>query len=474
MKFAEIEVGKMQGKICGEMIKQERREKKCGNTLRAVLLVLAFVFAAGGAPGCRTAEAAAMHYADKEVGAVQEARQSSGAPRRYAYTDGSGRYMVKNGTKWYLYDRNGQPLSGVQYVSLEKKGRRQLERGYYYFGANGRLSTKRTFRTLSETARHRSFEGTYYFGGKKGKLLMKKGWITVGGNRYYLDRSGKRSENCWRSGYYLLSNGKIARSRQVPDGSWVGEDGRKCKKSEVALGGLKKKLNATIHGYRGSWSVYVKNLKTGDVLNINNRSMYPASTIKAFVMATVYDQISKGKLQETGTVQRLLRSMITVSDNESFNALVRILGSGSFLSGAKVVNHYLKKNGYTGTGCHHTLHPAGSSRTSDGRSNSSSAKDCGVLLTRIYRGKCVSKKYSAKMLSLLKQQERRWKIPSGLPSGVRSANKTGETNSTQHDIAIVFGKKVDYVLCVFTSGCGEGSACSGIRRISRQVYDYLN
>ncbi len=382
--------------------------------------------------------------------------------------------MVKNGTKWYLYGMDGQPLSGVQYVSLDKKGSRQLARGYYFFGLNGRLSMKRTFRTLSVATPRRNFEGTYYFGGKNGRLVMKKGWITAGGNRYYVDSTGKRIENRWRSGYYLLSNGRIARSRQTPDGSWVGADGRKCSKSEVALGGLKKKLNATIGGYYGSWSVYVKNLKTGDVLSINNRSMYPASTIKAFVMATVYDQISKGKLQETGTVQRLLRSMITVSDNESFNALVRILGSGSFISGTKVVNKYLKKNGYTGTGCHHTLHPSGSSRVSDGHSNSSSAKDCGVLLTRIYRGKCVSKKYSAKMLSLLKQQERRWKIPSGLPSGVRSANKTGETNSTQHDMAIVFGKKVDYVLCVFTSGCGEGPACSGIRRISRQVYDYLN
>lgn len=54
------------------------------------------------------------------------------------------------------------------------------------------------------------------------------------------------------------------------------------------------------------------------------------------------------------------------------------------------------------------------------------------------------------MLNLLLRQTRRWKIPSGLPSGVRVANKTGETSSVDHDMAIVFGKKTDYVICVFS------------------------
>ena len=93
--------------------------------------------------------------------------------------------------------------------------------------------------------------------------------------------------------------------------------------------------------------------------------------------------------------------MITVSDNESYNELVRRHGGGSFVKGTAVVNQYLKKNGYTRTGCHSSLHPSSSSCASDGGRNTASAKDCGKLLEQIYRGKCVSKQYSKEMLNLL-------------------------------------------------------------------------
>lgn len=70
-------------------------------------------------------------------------------------------------------------------------------------------------------------------------------------------------------------------------------------------------------------------------------------------------------------------------------------------------------------------------------------------MERIYRGKAVSRTYSAQMRDLLLQQERRWKILAGLPSGIKCANKTGETDSYQHDAAIVYGKKTDYVIVIF-------------------------
>ena len=104
--------------------------------------------------------------------------------------------------------------------------------------------------------------------------------------------------------------------------------------------------------------------------------------------------------------------------------------------------------------------------------NVSSAKDCAKLLEEIYEGTCVSKSYSKKMLNLLLKQTRRSKIPSGIPSGIKVANKTGETNSVHHDMAIVYGKKTDYVIAVFTTGCR--TAYYGIREASRTVYNYLN
>ena len=78
------------------------------------------------------------------------------------------------------------------------------------------------------------------------------------------------------------------------------------------------------------------------------------------------------------------------------------------------------------------------------------------------------------MLNLLLAQERRYKIPAGLSSGVKSGNKTGETDSYQHDAAIVYGKKTDYVICVFSRTGSEGYAIPRIKSISGTVYNYLN
>ncbi|MCC8067864.1 MAG: serine hydrolase, partial [Clostridiales bacterium] len=323
--------------------------------------------------------------------------------------------------------------------------------GYYYFNKNGKLSTAKLFRQVKQKVGSLKFNGRYYFGGTNGVLVRKKGWIVYNGKKYYINANGKMVTNCWKDGYYLLSNGQIATSQRVADGSYVDADGRKCTKNEMVLSGLKNTLSSMVNGYGGTWSVYVKNLKTGDLLNLNDCVMYPASTIKVFVMASVYNEIQAGHLAETSRITSLLQSMIMVSSNESYNELVRIQSSSgsSFLSGAAVVNTYLKANGYSSTSVHHTLHPSSSSSVSDGSRNTSSAKDCGVLLEKIYKGTCVSKTDSQKMLNLLLAQQRRSKIPAGIPSGIQVANKTGETSTTQHDIAIVYGTKTDYVICVF-------------------------
>lgn len=78
------------------------------------------------------------------------------------------------------------------------------------------------------------------------------------------------------------------------------------------------------------------------------------------------------------------------------------------------------------------------------------------------------------MKNLLLRQTRRWKIPAGIPSGIKVANKTGETSTVQHDMAIVYGKKTDYVICVFSSTGSENYAVPRIQSISRTVYQYLN
>ena len=109
-----------------------------------------------------------------------------------------------------------------------------------------------------------------------------------------------------------------------------------------------------------------------------------------------------------------------------------------------------------------------------------SAKDAGMILEQIYRGKCVSARYSREMLNLLLNQENTTKIPEGVPEDVKTANKTGELADSgklgvvENDIAIVFDKEHPYVLCVLSNNIkNNSSAQNTIKKISADVYTYM-
>ena len=150
------------------------------------------------------------------------------------------------------------------------------------------------------------------------------------GKKLALNKNGKLYTNRWYKGYYLTEHGTIATNRKISGTLYVDAEGKKCAKEEVKLSKLRIKINEKLKGYRGNWSVYVKDLKTGDVLSINETSMYPASVIKLFVMEAVYAGAAEKKISFSSYVNTLLDSMITISDNESYNELVRTVGQGSF------------------------------------------------------------------------------------------------------------------------------------------------
>ena len=323
--------------------------------------------------------------------------------------------------------------------------------GYYFFDENGRMTTEPGLHELEMTSNGRHFFGTYYFGGENGALVQEAGVTEEG---FPVDETGKVSD---------LEN--------------------------LGMDTLEPQLESMLSSYDGEWSVYVKNLDTDEVISINNKPMYSASLIKAFVMAKTYadmdlvleNQAEKMKAEpDSPAVQEkvydLLWNMITVSDNESCNELGRLQDEKSdFLKGAESVNEYLEKEGYDDTSYQSTLHPSRSPVLSLGEHNTTTAEDCGLLLERIYKGECVSAAASEDMLELLLNQKNTTKIPSGIAADVTVANKTGETDTDQHDMAIVYGPKTTYILCVMSEGFKSADqAVENIRKISGVVYNYLN
>lgn len=238
---------------------------------------------------------------------------------------------------------------------------------------------------------------------------------------------------------------------------------------------LKVEINKVLENTTGTWSVYVKDLSTENTISINNQPIYAASLIKLFVMESAFANMDSLLQNGNGenTIADTLNAMITVSDNNAYNNLVSMhSASGSFIEGCLRVNEYISGTAYENTGIFHTLHPCDSAcfRTSTTR-NYTTVEDCGNLLESIYDGTCVSEEVSEKMLSLLLQQQLTSKIPAGLPEGTKVANKTGETDATQHDAAIVFGPERDYILCIMSSD--DGTAIYTIQEISALVYEYL-
>lgn len=260
---------------------------------------------------------------------------------------------------------------------------------------------------------------------------------------------------------------------------WSGEaqiqKPQKTSQGTEAMPDLKRNLESMIAGYEGDWSIYAKNLSSGEYLEINSHAVKAASLIKLFIMGAVLEQAEEGRLAEDETFNQLLHAMITVSDNESSNELVRRLSPDgtNHEEGMEVVNAFAQAYGYGDTSQGRDLRdyrevPAAGE-------NYTSVHDCGLFLQRIYEGECISAGASAKMLELLKQQTRTWKIPAGVPSGVVTANKTGELSDTENDAALVFSPGGDYILCVTAADLMDTSAAqANIVSISSAVYQYIN
>lgn len=300
---------------------------------------------------------------------------------------------------------------------------------------------------------------SYYF--KEG--LPVTGWMTIDGENYYFGDTGEMLTNITvEPNRYVDATGKMI------DNSLVYAQGRE------GLNLLKHSLQTQIDGYAGEWSIYVKNLDTNEYMMINNIPVQAASIAKLYNMATVYDEMAKGNLEKDSTVEAMVFDMITVSDNRAYNNLLSVLGEkGGRREGLQKIMAFCEAAGYTDTTVGSTI-----SANECGiapvwiATNYTTVEDCGHFLEDLYRRNLVSEEASEEMLSILKQQQLKGKIPGGLPEGVMSANKTGEYDAREHDAAIVFSEGADYVLVVMTNR--DGGAISHIQSVSKTVYTYFN
>ncbi len=229
------------------------------------------------------------------------------------------------------------------------------------------------------------------------------------------------------------------------------------------LTGLMNMVSSAISGYPGTWSVYFCDYDSGADFVIHDWRMWSASVVKLYVAATVLQSLENGSLQNSYGVQSDLHDMITWSSNTAWTSLYTRLGNGNSSAGREKVNQFCRANGYTNSGRLSNSAPY----------NSTSAKDTGLFLYRMLNGVNVSESASKQLLSLMKQQERKSKIPAGVPAGIVTANKTGELYASipvENDAAIVYAPFGTYILVVLT----QHGSVTNIRNLSSLIYNYLN
>ena len=270
-------------------------------------------------------------------------------------------------------------------------------------------------------------------------------------------------------------------------------------------------------------SAYMKNLKTGEVIDLTESSQKAASIIKLFVAGAVYQHYNEllNYGNSSDDIEYLVKIMISVSDNDACNSLVRMLGDGNAEEGMYIVNSYIASLGYTRTSMGRLmldfdsagenyiyaaevgdylelLYNSSSGRTSansDSSNNTSSSNKpgkgaaTGNSSDKGATGSISSNNESAtsdngfgstnryiegadKIVSYMKMQEYTEKIPSVLPSDVVVANKTGDLVDTDNDCAIVYGPDAHYIICVFADELTNTATSSEtIKQISSLTYD---
>lgn len=219
---------------------------------------------------------------------------------------------------------------------------------------------------------------------------------------------------------------------------------------------------------QGEWSVSICLADGTPMASVDpDLSLTAASSIKLFIAGAVmsdYEALCEQVGQEI--IDRLVRSMLAISDNSSATELVSALGGGNTDEGKAAVNAWCEENGfeqtYLGilfTGIDYT-----------GTYNATSAHDTAQFLCGL-----LEKKYpgSEQILSFMEESDRLNKLPAGLPEETRTANKTGELDNTENDSCIVYGDRQTYVISVLADDVLHDQALAVMKELSQAAWELL-
>lgn len=220
---------------------------------------------------------------------------------------------------------------------------------------------------------------------------------------------------------------------------------------------LENRIGVELKSYDGLMGIYIDDLM-GNVVKINEKEKFEtASTIKLFILASLFERIEKGELSlsdmleykqghaidgsgvlssmEVGTklsVRNVATLMIIVSDNIATNMLIDFLGVGQ-------INDCIQRLGCGDTILHNRIDFEKYSKL-----GTSTPEDYARMWVRMAQGKLISAKASEQMLEICRQQHYNTMLTKNLPPYyldadnydeeiIYVASKSGSMNACRND-----------------------------------------
>lgn len=269
----------------------------------------------------------------------------------------------------------------------------------------------------------------------------------------------------------LANTGKQSEQNQEPSPDQTEDSQSPGSVEEIRAQEIQSRLDTLVNTeYQagGKISICTGRIEENVMAMVNGGPMQAASLIKLYVAGCVYENYSLLSAQEGygGETEALLSAMITVSDNTACNTLVTRLGNGNVQMGLERVNQYCVNHGFSDTHMGRLM-----LQPNNVDDNYTSVRDCCNYLKMANAGQLEG---SSNVLGYMNQQQRRGKIPAGIPEGVLVGNKTGELSDVENDAAIVYSGNGSYVLCVMSENLSDTySARQFIARTSGVVYEAM-
>lgn len=233
----------------------------------------------------------------------------------------------------------------------------------------------------------------------------------------------------------------------------------------AAAGPLRDEIYRDVKGFDGQVGVYAKNLKTGKKLDINENAIFPtASTSKLVVVMAVYKYLypaatpAKRTWYDEGT-----RLMITVSDNEYFNAILAEVDANK----SPALDRVVRDLGLSRTRIHNEAAFAKYRYHSV-----TTAAEMAKVFTAIHQERYLGHEQSRRLKTQLANTIFDEEIPRFMQTPVM--HKVGELDDVLCDVGIVDDGKDQILISVYTSTKQPVSYASDfIARLSAKLYNEL-